>query len=130
VEEIVSVPVSPFQHDVVDELIVNIPKTQTIVIKPLDGGMWFIKNNAVVLHTVIILVNTLLTRIFLPPWHNESSVGVNLITLDAKICCKDSVNRAKNQILFEFFRDAAYLRPVKVRDKHFPSNHQGIEGKC
>ena len=87
-EEIVSVPVCPFQYDVIDELIVNVPKTQTFVIKPLDGGMRFIKNNAVVLHTVIILVNTLLTRIFLPPWHNESSVGVNRITLDAKSAAK------------------------------------------
>ena len=57
-EEIISMPVCPFQHDVVDEFIVNVPKTQTLVIKPLDGGMWFIKNNAVVLHTVIILVNS------------------------------------------------------------------------
>ena len=34
-----------------------------------------------------------------------------------EIACKDSANRAKNQILFEFFRDEAYLRPhfeVKV----------------
>lgn len=44
-------------------------------------------------------------------------------------CCKDSANRAKNQILFEFFRDEAYLRPVKVKDKHFPSNLQGFERK-
>jgi hypothetical protein len=87
-EKIISMPIRPFQHDVVDELIVNVPKTQTLVIKPLDGGMWFIKNYTVVLHTVIILVNTLLTRIFLPPWHNESSVGVNLITLDAKSAAK------------------------------------------
>jgi hypothetical protein len=26
--------------------------------------------------------------------------------------CKDSANRAKNQILFGFFRDAAYLRSI------------------
>ena len=82
-KEIVSVPVSPLQHNVIDELRVNIPETQMLVIKPLNGGMRFIKNNSGVLHTVIILVNTHLTRIVLPPWHNESSVGVNLITLDA-----------------------------------------------
>ena len=30
---------------------------------------------------------------------------------------KDSANRAKNQILFGFFRDAAYLRPnFEVKD--------------
>jgi hypothetical protein len=82
-KEIVRVPVSPLQHNVIDELLVNIPETQMLVIKPLNGGMRFIKNNSGVLHTVIILVNTHLTRIALPPWHNESSVGVNLITLDA-----------------------------------------------
>ena len=82
-KEIVSVPVSPLQHNVIDKLLINVPKTQTLVIKPLNGGMRFIKNNSGVLHTVIILVNTHLTRIALPPWHNESSVGVNLITLDA-----------------------------------------------
>ena len=87
-KEIVRVPVSPLQHNVIDELLVNVPETQMLVIKPLDGGMRFIKNNSGVLHTVIILVNTLLTRIFLPPWHNESSVGVNLITLDAKSAAK------------------------------------------
>ena len=42
---------------------------------------------------------------------------------------KDSVNRAKNQIFFEFFRDVAYLRPFKVRDKDFLSNLQGFERK-
>ena len=26
------------------------------------------------------------------------------------MCCKGNVNRAKNQILFKFFRSAAYLR--------------------
>ena len=87
-KKIIGVPVCPFQHDVIDELIVNVPKTQMLVIKPLDGGMRFIKNNSGVLHTVIILVNTHLTRIFLPPWHNESSVGVNLITLDANPAAK------------------------------------------
>ena len=82
-KEIVRVPVSPLQNNVIDESLVNVPETQMLVIKPLNGGMRFIKNNSGVLHTVIILVNTHLTRIFLPPWHNESSVGVNLITLDA-----------------------------------------------
>jgi len=40
------------------------------------------------LHIVIILVNTHLTRIILPPWHNVSSVGVNPITLDALLGAK------------------------------------------
>jgi len=40
------------------------------------------------LHTVIILVNTLLTRIFLPPWHNESSVGAHSSALDANSAAK------------------------------------------
>ena len=48
-KEIVSVPVSPLQHNVIDELLVNIPETQMLVIKPLDGGMRFIKNNSGVL---------------------------------------------------------------------------------
>ena len=49
-----------------------------LVIKPLDGGMRFIKNNS------------------------ESSVGVNLITLDANFECKSS---KKPPILqtFQFF---------------------------
>jgi hypothetical protein len=40
------------------------------------------------LHVVIILVNTHLTRIILPPWHNVGSVGVNPITLDAFLGAK------------------------------------------
>ena len=87
-KEIVSVPVSPLQHNVIDEFLVNVPKTQILVIKPLDGGMRFIKNNSGVLHTVIILVNTHLTRILLPPWYNENSVGAHLSALDAKTGAK------------------------------------------
>ena len=33
-----------------------------------------------------------------------------------KFICKDSANRAKNQILFEFFRDTAHLR-AQIRSK-------------
>ena len=44
-KEVVSVPVCPLQHNVIDEIIVNVPETQMLVIKPLDGGMRFIKNN-------------------------------------------------------------------------------------
>ena len=109
-KEIVSVPVSPLQHNVIDELLVNVPKTQMLVIKPLDGGMRFIKNNSGVLHTVIILVNTHLTRIVLPPWHNESSVGVNLITLDAFSGAKVVKNRQFCKIFNLFLRLSPELR--------------------
>ena len=44
-KEIVRVPVSPLQNNVIDESLVNVPETQMLVIKPLDGGMRFIKNN-------------------------------------------------------------------------------------
>ena len=37
-------------------------------------------------------------------------LGICLLLI-VHIGCKDSANRAKNQILFEFFRDEAYLRP-------------------
>ena len=37
-----------------------------------------------------------------------------------EIACKDSANRAKNQILFEFFRDEAYVLPYfKVKGAFF-----------
>ena len=37
-KKIVCVPVSPLQHNVIDEFLVNVPETQMLVIKPLDGG--------------------------------------------------------------------------------------------
>ena len=87
-KELISMPVRPLQHNVIDEFLINVPETQMLIIKPLDGGMRFIKNNSGVMHTVIILVNTLLTRIFLPPWHNESSVGAHSSALDANSAAK------------------------------------------
>jgi hypothetical protein len=105
-------PVRPLQHNVIDEFLVNVPETQMLVIKPLDGGMRFIKNNSGVLHTVIILVNTHLTRIFLPPWHNESSVGVNLITLDANLDAKVIRKFDSDKFLLDFLIN--YLKTGSV----------------
>ena len=73
----ISVPVSPLQDNVIDEALINVPKTQLVVVQAFNRGMRLVKNNSFVLHVVIILVNTHLTRIILPPWHNVSSVGVH-----------------------------------------------------
>ena len=87
-EQVIGVPIGPFEYDVVDEAGVDGPKTELIVIQYFDGCMRLIEYNSVVLHTVIVLVNNLLTRIILPPWHNVSSVGVHLSTLDAEWVCE------------------------------------------
>ena len=88
----ISVPISPLKDNVIDEALINVPETQLVVVQAFNRGMRLIKYNSLVLHVVIILVNTHLTRIALPPWHNESSVGVNLITLDAFSDAKVVIN--------------------------------------
>jgi hypothetical protein len=91
-EEVIRMPIGQPHYNVIDKSGINLPKTQFIIIQAFNGGMRFIQYNSLVLHIVIILVNSHLTRIVLPPWHNASSVGVNRITLDAKIRCKDTNN--------------------------------------
>ena len=46
------------QHYVIDESFINTPETQLIIIHTFYRGMWFVQNNTVVLHVVIVLVNT------------------------------------------------------------------------
>ena len=73
----IGVPISPLKDNVIDEALINVPETQLVVVQAFNRGMRLIKYNSLVLHVVIILVNTHLTRIFLPPWHNVGSVGVH-----------------------------------------------------
>ena len=73
----ISMPIGPLKDNVTDEALINIPKTQLVVVQAFNRGMRLVKNNSLVLHIVIILVNTHLTRIPLPPWHNVGSVGVH-----------------------------------------------------
>jgi hypothetical protein len=73
----ISVPIRPLKDNVIDEVLINVPETQLVVVQAFNRGVRLVKNNSFVLHVVIILVNTHLTHIILPPWHNVSSVGVH-----------------------------------------------------
>ena len=53
-KQIVSVPISPFQHNVIDEVLINVPETQLTVIQAFYRGMRFIKYNSLVVHIVYI----------------------------------------------------------------------------
>ena len=55
-KEIIGVPVSPLQHNVIDKTVVNIPETQSFVVKPLDRGVGLVKYNSFVLHVVCVFI--------------------------------------------------------------------------
>ncbi len=68
----ISVPIRPLKDNVIDEVLINVPETQLVVVQAFNRGVRLVKNNSFVLHVVIILVNTHLTHIILPPWCNGS----------------------------------------------------------